>query len=107
MKTSQSGESALLLLDVVKLLMDQKAQYAVVGALAASVHGAVRGDAEDPIPALLRLRDLHDNRVDLLIGLRGMEPKAFSRVIEVPFQGEVLRFIGREDFIAIVEVPAS
>ena len=59
------------------------------------------GDAEDPIPALLRLRDLHDNRVDLLIGLRGMEPKAFSRVLEIPFQGEVLKFIGREDFIAM------
>jgi hypothetical protein len=135
MKTNQSGESALLLLDVVKLLRERKAQYAVIGALAASVHGAVRasmdadvvlsvgiheakslervfsaagfiaeltvGDAEDPIPALLRLRDLHDNRVDLLIGLRGMEPKAFSRVLEVPFQGEVLRFIGREDFIAM------
>jgi hypothetical protein len=135
MKTSQSGESALLLLDVVNLLREQKAQYAVIGALAASVHGAVRasmdadvvlslgiqeakslervfsaagfiaeltiGDAEDPIPALLRLRDLHDNRVDLLIGLRGMEPKAFSRLLEVPFQGEVLRFIGREDFIAM------
>jgi len=90
MKTSQSGESALLLLDVVNLLREQKAQYAVIGALAASVHGA-----------LLRLRDRHDNRVDLLIGLRGMEPKAFSRLLEVPFQGEVLRFIGREDFIAM------
>jgi predicted nucleotidyltransferase len=135
MKTKQSGESALLLLDVVKLLQERNAQYAVIGALAASVHGAVRasmdadvvlsvgiheakslertfsaagfiteltvGDAEDPIPGLLRLRDLHDNRVDLLIGLRGMEPKAFSRVLEVPFQGEVLRFIGREDFIAM------
>jgi hypothetical protein len=90
MKTSQSGESALLLLDVVNLLREQKAQYAVIGALAASVHGA-----------LLRLRDRHDNRVDLLIGLRGMEPKAFSRLLEVPFQGEVLRFIGRKDFIAM------
>jgi hypothetical protein len=135
MKTSQSGESALLLLDVVALLREQKAQYAVIGALAASVHGAVRasmdadvvlsvgiqqakslertfsaagfiteltmGDAEDPIPGLLRLRDLHDNRVDLLIGLRGLEPNAFSRALDVPFQGEVLRFIGREDFIAM------
>jgi hypothetical protein len=26
---------------------------------------------------------------------------SFSRVLEVPFQGEVLRFIGREDFIAM------
>jgi hypothetical protein len=135
MRTTQSGESALLLLDVVNLLREQKSQYAVIGALAASVHGAVRasmdadvvlsvgiqeaqslkrsfgaagfiteltvGDPQDPIPGLLRVRDLHDNRVDLLIGLRGMEPKAFSRAVDVPFQGEVLKFIGREDFIAM------
>jgi predicted nucleotidyltransferase len=135
MRTTQSGESALLLLDVVNLLREQKTQYAVIGALAASVHGAVRasmdadvvlsaglqeakalevsskaagflteltfGGAEDPIPGLLRLRDMHDNRVDLLVGLRGMEPKAFLRALDVPFQGEVLKFIGREDFIAM------
>jgi len=30
-----------------------------------------------------------------------MEPQAFSRVVEVPFQGSTLKFIGREDFIAM------
>lgn len=30
-----------------------------------------------------------------------MEPEAFSRVIEVPFQGTTLRIIGREDFVAM------
>ena len=30
-----------------------------------------------------------------------METNAFSRVIEVPFQGKTLKFIGREDFIAM------
>jgi hypothetical protein len=135
MRTNRSGESALLLLDVVDLLTGQKIEYAVIGALAASIHGAVRasmdadvvlstgmreaealelafkiagfrtlltrGDPEDPIPGLLRLNDLYDNSVDLLIGLRGMEPQAFSRGIEVPFQGVALKFIGREDFIAM------
>ncbi len=135
MRTTRSGESALLLLDVVGLLAGQKIEYAVIGAIAASVHGAVRasmdadillslavqqaaelerifkaagfatelsrGDLDDPIPALLRLSDALTNRVDLLIGLRGMEPQAFSRVVEIPFQGEKLRFIGREDFIAM------
>lgn len=135
MRTRRSGESALLLLDVVELLEDRQIPYAVIGALAASVHGAVRasmdadvvlaltvqeasdleqelrqagfraelmrGDASDPIPALLRLNDAFENRVDLLIGLRGMEPQAFARVIEVPFQGETLKFIGREDFISM------
>jgi hypothetical protein len=135
MRTNRSGESALLLLDVVELLAREKIEYAVIGALAASVHGAVRasmdadvvlsvgmreaegleracsaagfrteltrGDLEDPIPGLLRLHDPYDNRVDMLVGLRGMEPLAFSRVVEVPFQGKALKFIGREDFIAM------
>ncbi len=60
-----------------------------------------RGDFEDPIPGLLKVSDSFGNRVDLLLGLRGMEPQAFSRVIEVPFQGSTLNFIGREDFIAM------
>ncbi|MGO9992008.1 MAG: hypothetical protein ACLPTF_05790 [Steroidobacteraceae bacterium] len=135
MRTNRSGESALLLLDVVDLLAKENVKYAVIGALAASVHGAVRasmdadvvlsigmreaehlehafraagfrteltrGDLEDPIPGLLRLHDPHDNRVDLLVGLRGMESHAFLRLVEVPFQGQALKFIGREDFIAM------
>ena len=60
-----------------------------------------RGDVEDPIPALLEVCDALGNRVDLLIGFRGMEREAFARTIEVPFQGKTLRFIGKEDFIAM------
>jgi hypothetical protein len=135
MRTNRSGESALLLLDVVDLLIARKVEYAVIGALAASIHGAVRasmdadvvlsvgmeeaenlerifkaagflteltrGDFADPIPGLLKVTDSCANRVDLLLGLRGIEPQAFSRVIEVPFQGNTLKFIGREDFIAM------
>lgn len=135
MRTTRSGESALLLLDVVGVLSAQKVDYAVVGALAASIHGAVRasmdadvvlsvslaradsigqtfkaagfqteltrGDLDDPIPALLKVVDQYGNRVDLLIGLRGLDPQAFARAILVPFQGESLKFVGREDFIAM------
>ena len=135
MRTSRSGESALLLLDVVDKLLAQKVDYAVIGALAASIHGvvrasldadvllsvgvqegkslqgifeeagfrteAIRGDLEDPIPGLLKVSDSYGNRVDLLLGLRGIEPQAFSRAVEVPFQGNTLKFIGREDFIAM------
>ena len=116
MRTNRSGESAVLLLDAVELLTGRKIEYAVIGALAASIHGAVRasmdadvvlsigireaealerafkaagfrtlltrGDLEDPIPGLLRLNDIYDNRVDLLIGLRGMDPLAFSRGLD-------------------------
>ncbi len=135
MRTTRSGESALLLLDAVDILIANKIDYAVVGAIAASVHGAVRasmdadvvlslaiqeakhleqafkaanfhtelsrGEFNDPIPALLKLSDSYGNRVDLLIGLRGMEQNAFKRIMDVPFQGQKLRFIGREDFIAM------
>jgi hypothetical protein len=60
-----------------------------------------QGDADDPIPMMLLLSDSHGNQVDLLGGLRGLDPKAFSRGIDVPFLGDTLRFVGREDFIAM------
>ncbi len=60
-----------------------------------------RGDDSDPIPGLLQVRDRFGNRVDLLLGLRGIDPQAFARVISVPFRGTSLNFIGREDFIAM------
>lgn len=135
MRTTRSGQSALLLLDVVDVLLAQKVAYAIVGALAASIHGAVRasmdadailslgmqqvaglekafksagfatvltrGDLEDPIAGMLRLSDSYKNQVDLLIGLRGMDSKAFERAVEVPFKGTTLKFVGREDFIAM------
>ncbi|HVJ30281.1 MAG TPA: hypothetical protein VNA66_08250 [Gammaproteobacteria bacterium] len=135
MRAQRSGESALLLLDAVDFLNRENVSYAVIGAMAASVHGVVRasmnadavlslpadalpalehrlrdagfrtelrrGDADDPIAAVLALSDQFGNRVDLLVGLRGLEMAAFSRVLEVPFQGERLRIIGREDFIAM------
>jgi len=69
---------------------------------AAGFQTALRqGEADDPIPMMLVLSDSHGNQVDLLGGLRGLDPKAFSRGIEVPFLGDTLRFVGREDFIAM------
>lgn len=135
MRTLKAGQSVLLLLDAVDVLKRQNINYAVIGALAASVHGAVRasmdadavlsmavqqiksleaafqsagfnvqlnrGDVSDPIAAVLQLKDQYENRVDLLIGLRGMEPETFSRSIDIPFHGEGLKVVGREDFIAM------
>jgi hypothetical protein len=60
-----------------------------------------QGDADDPIPAMLVLSDSHGNRVDLLGGLQGLDPKVFTRGIEVMFRDGTLRFVGREDFIAM------
>jgi len=135
MRTRQPGQSALLLLDVIAVLKAQTIAYAVIGAMAASVHGELRatadadalisvsasrlvglravfkkagfetdlrrGDANNPIPAMLVLSDRYGNRVDLLGGLRGLDPQAFARTVPVPFGGETLRLIGREDFIAM------
>jgi hypothetical protein len=135
MKARGPGQSALLLLDVVEVLEAEAVPYAVIGAMAASIHGAIRattdadallsvslaglarlgkafgkaglstelrrGDAADPIPALLAVNDRHQNRVDLLGGLRGLDPDSFNRCIVVPFAGRSIRVIGREDFIAM------
>lgn len=40
------GEPALLLLDAVEVLKSHRVPYTLVGALAASVHGAVRGSVD-------------------------------------------------------------
>jgi hypothetical protein len=134
-RARRPGQSALLLLDAIAVLKAQGIDYAVIGAMAASVHGELRatadadalisvtaskltrlraqfkkagfetelrrGDADDPIPAILVISDTHGNQVDLLGGLRGRDPQAFSRTVDVPFSGETLRIIGREDFIAM------
>jgi hypothetical protein len=135
MRPTGVGQSALLLLDAIALLGREQIPHAVIGAMAASIHGAVRasldadavislgsakladlerafeaagfqielrrGGEDDPIPAVLHLSDRFKNRVDLLVGLRGLEPEAFSRAIDVQLQGASMRVVGREDFIAM------
>lgn len=125
----------MLLLDAVAVLREQGIHYAVIGAMAAAAHGAVRasidadavvsiavkeapglrdafaragfstelrrGDFDDPIAALIEIKDAYGNRVDLLVGLRGMPMELFDRAVDVPFGGETLRIVGREDFIAM------
>jgi predicted nucleotidyltransferase len=135
MRTKASGESTLLLLDAVQVLRAENVDYAIIGAMAASVHGVIRasrdadallsispsalsglersfkragfntelrrGDLDDPINAVLAVSDGFANRVDLLVGIRGFDLSAFSRTIEVQFDGEALRFVGLEDFVAM------
>ena len=135
MRTDRAGQSALLFLDVAEILQRENVDYAVIGAFALSVHGAIRGttdvdallfttpqrlgrlravfdragfaselrsgDPEDPILGMLILSDGNNNHVELLGGLRGMDPAIFSRTVEVQFRGVNLRFVGREDLIAM------
>jgi len=60
-----------------------------------------RGDTDDPIPAMLVVGDKHGNRVDLLSGLRGLDPQTLSRTVEIPFSEATMRVVSREDFIAM------
>jgi predicted nucleotidyltransferase len=60
-----------------------------------------RGDDDDPIMSMLVLSDTYGNRVELLGGLRGLDPLVFSRAVEVPFHGVNLRVVGLEDFISM------
>ena len=135
MRASARGQSALLMADVAELLAKQGIRYAVIGAMAAAVHGVVRasldadavvalqvreaqalrtalveegyeavlrtGGVDDPIPALLEVNDSHGNRVDLLIGLRGMDPELMNRTRQVRFADATMEIVGREDFIAM------
>jgi predicted nucleotidyltransferase len=135
MRAKRPGQSPLLLLDVIEVLVREGVDYTVVGALAAAVYGAIRAsadadalvsltvgrlsnllqifkkkgftaelrraDADDPIPAMLVIGDKHQNRVDLLGGLRGLDPQTLSRSVDVPFSGTIIRVVGREDFIAM------
>ena len=135
MRTDGAGQSALLMVDVAAVLSRRGTRYAVIGAMAAAVHGVVRasmdadavvglrvaaaralqrelteqgfsadlriGDADDPIPALLAVTDPFANRVDLLIGLRGLDAAAMERAKVVTLSGFPLNIIGREDFIAM------
>lgn len=135
MRASAPGQSALLMADIAELLARRGVRYAVIGAMAAAVHGVVRasldadaivalqvrevqalrqslldegyevalrtGDVDDPIPGLLEIRDHYGNRVDLLLGLRGMDPELLNRTRQVRLGETTLAIVGREDFIAM------
>ncbi|MGA9852118.1 MAG: DUF6036 family nucleotidyltransferase [Gammaproteobacteria bacterium] len=58
-------------------------------------------EADDPVSGMLVLSDDFGNHVELLGGLRNMDPEIFSRTLEVEFRDEKLRIVGREDFIAM------
>lgn len=92
-----SMDADILLFTTPRRLNELHARFEQTGFTAESR----QGDSDDPIPAMLGLSDDHGNRVDLLAGLRGLDPLVFSRTVEVDFHGERLRIVGREDFIAM------
>lgn len=58
MRTTANGQSILLLFDAIALLNEERIDYAVLGALAASVHGAVRGTADADAVLSITVKDL-------------------------------------------------
>ena len=136
MRATKPGQSALLLLDVIDVLDALQVPYAIIGALAASFYGVVRGSADadavvsssghaglktliealhragfksvgqkgdvgDPIGAIIHVSDRFENRVDLLMRIRGMTEAAFARTVEAEFMQARVRVIGVEDLIAM------
>jgi hypothetical protein len=60
-----------------------------------------KGDLNDPIRCVINIKDKFKNRVDLLIGVRGMKDDIFDRVMTASFQDTRIKIIGIEDFIAM------
>jgi hypothetical protein len=60
-----------------------------------------RGESDDPISAVLIIEDSLGNAVDLLIGVRGMDPNAVERCLTTPMLNSIVRVIGAEDLIAM------
>ena len=136
-KAKGSGQSVLLLLDVIDVLNKFHVPYAIIGAFAASFYGVVRasldadvmislqqsqmdakmlsdklqkmglkityrkGDLHDPIGAVINVEDNFENRVDLLMNIRGMTEDSFLRAIKTEFMNAQIHLIGIEDFIAM------
>ena len=58
-------------------------------------------EADDPVSGMLVLSDDFGNHVELLGGIRNMDPEILSRTLEINFRDRKLRVVGREDFIAM------
>jgi predicted nucleotidyltransferase len=68
------------------------------GTLKASVR---RGDFQDPIQAVVNIQDKFQNRVDLLIGIKGTREDVFERVKTTTFMKQRINIVSLEDFVAM------
>ena len=60
-----------------------------------------KGDADDPVGAVINMEDDFHNRVDFLMNIKGMTGDVFKRTIEADFMNKKICIIGIEDFIAM------
>jgi len=59
------------------------------------------GDLDDPISDVVAVADDHGNRMDLLLGVRGMPSEATRRARTASILGAPLRIVGAEDLVAM------
>lgn len=60
MRASGPGQSARLLLDVVDVLAQERIDYAVIGAMAAAVHGVIRASVDADAVLSVTVRQLSE-----------------------------------------------
>jgi hypothetical protein len=60
-----------------------------------------QGGEDDPIPWVVAVSDKYGNRVDLLIGLRGIDAGTRARTVTGTLGGATIRFVGAEDLLAM------
>lgn len=59
------------------------------------------GEPGDPLGFVIRIRDRGGNQVDLIGGIRRLDPRFFERVIEAELNGLNLLISSPEDLIAL------
>ena len=84
MRTSGTGQSALLLLDVVELLATEKVDDAVVGAMAASVHGVVRASFDADAVLMLTVQEASELEKKPI--LAGFKTQLRRVILQIPFR---------------------
>lgn len=60
-----------------------------------------QGDFDDPIAQSIRIQDEFENRVDLLSGVRGMDPDAIQRRVSETLLDSPIRILAAEDLIGM------
>ena len=60
-----------------------------------------KGDFHDPIASLINVQDRFHNRVDLLMGIKGMGEDVFLRISHSKFTDTEICIVGIEDFIVM------
>ncbi len=137
MKTTATGQSIFLLLDLIELFKEKNINYGIIGAFAASYYGSVRAsldidaiiflqqssstiksllndfqdrgysvqyhepDFEDPLKGLIAVSDSYSNKVDLILGIKGLDDSFIKRTVSAAFNNQTINICSLEDFISM------